>query len=302
MRRKRRRLKDNTACGDRVTPEQPPPRRLSLHNSGTAKGDEMKKELSSSKEKILTREDVINPDYDYWARMDKWDRSEAVYLIRGLQPPMKLVAKHSLFRAKWKEQLEKYQYHLRSGDIRKIELWRWSHLAILHRKILSGVLYPDELKGFDDTFGIFMRRFEEKGGDGVLPLEVVKWAKSKHLPLPRALVKKVKKYHPERADAPVEVNPAKGAVNLLSGKERTELGRLKIEKAKWDQSIRAAVEATLLCKGKKLSHKELEDKLFKYNLPDTTIDGIWVALRDKGLTQPAGRPSKKNPQNMPKPD
>lgn len=78
----------------------------------------------------------------------------------------------------------------------------------------------------------------------------------------------------------------------LDGKERRELGRLHREKEKWEVSIKAAVHATLFCQGKKVKRDELKDELYKFDLPDTTFERIWKALREKNLTNKGGRPRK----------
>jgi hypothetical protein len=81
---------------------------------------------------------------------------------------------------------------------------------------------------------------------------------------------------------------------MLDGKERQELGRLRQEKDKWNESIKAAVHAALLCQNGKIKRDELKDKLHKFHLPDTVIESIWKALREKGLTKKAGRPPASN--------
>ncbi len=78
------------------------------------------------------------------------------------------------------------------------------------------------------------------------------------------------------------------------GKERQKLGRLREEKKTWDRAIDAAVHAALSCQGKEIKRHELTDELHQFNLPDTTIERIWKALRDKGLTKKGGRPRKTN--------
>lgn len=79
----------------------------------------------------------------------------------------------------------------------------------------------------------------------------------------------------------------------LKTKERQELGRLRIEKEKWELAINAAVHAALFCNGKEITRNQLSSELHRFKLPDTTIELIWKALRDKGLTKGSGRPKKK---------
>jgi hypothetical protein len=85
---------------------------------------------------------------------------------------------------------------------------------------------------------------------------------------------------------------AQGQAPSLDVKERQELGRLRLEKEKWETSIKAAVQAALLCQGGKIKRDQLKDKLYEFDLPDTVIESIWKALREKGLTKGPGRPSK----------
>jgi len=82
----------------------------------------------------------------------------------------------------------------------------------------------------------------------------------------------------------------------LTGKERQELGSLRQEKEKWDASIKAAVHATLFFRdrGGKIIKDALKDELHRFGLPDTTVEKIRVALREKGLTHGPGRPKKES--------
>jgi len=75
----------------------------------------------------------------------------------------------------------------------------------------------------------------------------------------------------------------------LTGLENRELGRLRQERDKWENAIKAAVHVTHKISGK-IKRDELKDRVYQYNIPDTTIDIIWKALRDNGLTKGAGRP------------
>jgi len=81
----------------------------------------------------------------------------------------------------------------------------------------------------------------------------------------------------------------------LKGKEAQELGRLRIEKEKWDASIVAALNIGLYCAnlGHPITRAELADEVYKIDpkIPDTVIDKIWKAIpADK--RKDAGRPKK----------
>jgi hypothetical protein len=276
-----------------------------------------KKKASSSKEKILTREsdkfnehnvtkvdsfdhrdrDTFiqhfgNPDFESWAKMEFWNQEEALFLSLSVMPPD----------------------DLGSPKLRDI-------IALAHGGNFYG---PGDLEQFYNNWFTYLfseeidsrERLMSRAGSGIMvgganisdidPLRFVRWAERIHLDLPAKLVDAVKKYHPEEPENHVNSSTEKNndstaenkAEKPLSVEERRDYGRLKTEKSKWDKSIKAAVEAALMCKDKKIIRKELEDKLFKYRLPDTTLERIWVALREKGLTKEAGRPSKKNPRNI----
>ena len=78
----------------------------------------------------------------------------------------------------------------------------------------------------------------------------------------------------------------------LTGEERRALGNLRMQKEKWDASIRAAVHGALFCQNKRITRDALKDELFQFRIPDTSFEIIWKALRDKGLTHGGGRPKK----------
>jgi hypothetical protein len=78
----------------------------------------------------------------------------------------------------------------------------------------------------------------------------------------------------------------------LSAKESRELGTLRNEKEEWGKSIEAAVYATHLFKGEKITRDKLWEALTKFDLPETTLEIVWKALRKEGLTKKAGRPKK----------
>jgi hypothetical protein len=85
----------------------------------------------------------------------------------------------------------------------------------------------------------------------------------------------------------------------LSANDARELGRLKNEKRKWDDSISAAVKIGISCQklqleGHEITRANLTDEIFKLGykkLPDTTIDKIWKAIPES-YRKKAGRPSK----------
>jgi hypothetical protein len=82
----------------------------------------------------------------------------------------------------------------------------------------------------------------------------------------------------------------------MTAKQSREFGQLKLEKKKWDQSIKAAVEATLFCKDQKIpvTRNQLWDHLLKNKLgdiPDTTFEKIWKAIPQKYRSK-GGRPKK----------
>ena len=98
-------------------------------------------------------------------------------------------------------------------------------------------------------------------------------------------IEKFESKHPEISQTTLGANDAR------------ELGRLKREKIKWDDSIAAAVNIGFFCS--KLDHPikrdELKDKIYFNGYkdpPDTTIEKIWKAIPET-LKKKAGRPSKK---------
>ena len=80
----------------------------------------------------------------------------------------------------------------------------------------------------------------------------------------------------------------------LTGKEARELGQLRKEKLKWDDSIVAAVKAGLFCssQGRSITKKELDTELYQQKLGQihkTTFDRIWKAIPQE-LRSLGGRP------------
>ncbi len=87
--------------------------------------------------------------------------------------------------------------------------------------------------------------------------------------------------------------------NGLSSEDARELGRLRRERSKWDDSIKASLQIGLFCnevskESKKITRDMLTDKLFELGfneLPKTTIEKIWKAIPEK-YRKKAGRPPK----------
>lgn len=87
--------------------------------------------------------------------------------------------------------------------------------------------------------------------------------------------------------------------DTLTPKEAQELGRLRREKSKWDDSIKASLHIGLFCnelskQDKKITRDMLSQKLFDLkfkDLPNTTIEKIWKAIPEK-YRKKAGRPPK----------
>lgn len=126
--------------------------------------------------------------------------------------------------------------------------------------------------------------------------DVVEWSR---LPEGKALtfyVKDVLKFEKQKNLVVYDSDGIGDSEEPIDGKERQELGRLREEKKKWDKSIEAAVHATLFChgkeQGKEITRDKLKDELYQFNLPHTTFEKIWGALRDKNLTKGPGTPPK----------
>lgn len=81
----------------------------------------------------------------------------------------------------------------------------------------------------------------------------------------------------------------------LDAKEARELGLLRREKAKWESSIKVALQIGMHCINldHQITRDELTDAAYGIDaeLPDTTIDKIWQAIPDK-YKKGAGRPRK----------
>lgn len=80
----------------------------------------------------------------------------------------------------------------------------------------------------------------------------------------------------------------------LVAKDRRELGQLRNEKAKWDESIRATVHAVLFCttQEKPVTRKKLWGELEEKgcgSIADSTFQKIWKAIPDQ-YRHKGGRP------------
>ena len=92
--------------------------------------------------------------------------------------------------------------------------------------------------------------------------------------------------------------------NRLPKNDARELGRLRQEKSKWDNSIKAAVLIGIFCdqlstEGIKITKAKLQDEIHKIgfkDLPKTTIEKIWKALPEQHRKK-AGRPPKEKDSN-----
>ena len=86
----------------------------------------------------------------------------------------------------------------------------------------------------------------------------------------------------------------------LSSEDARELGRLRREKSKWDDSIKASVLIGIFCnkslkQGEKITRDMLAQKIFDLGLndmPNTTIDKIWKTIPER-YRKKADRPTKK---------
>jgi hypothetical protein len=86
----------------------------------------------------------------------------------------------------------------------------------------------------------------------------------------------------------------------ISKKEKKELGQLRNEKSKWDDSIKASFQIGIYCRelseqDKKITHSMLDQKIFDLgfkDLPDSTIELIWKGISEN-YRQKAGRPRKR---------
>ena len=115
-----------------------------------------------------------------------------------------------------------------------------------------------------------------------------------------AEVKKFEKKHRlgEYSDTPSTESSASPQASLLDlgPDEKRELGRLRMEKGKWDTSIKAAIAALSFCSQQRqqITKEQLQGYLIKQKLeiPETTFRMIWRELPEK-YRQKSGRPPKK---------
>ena len=79
----------------------------------------------------------------------------------------------------------------------------------------------------------------------------------------------------------------------LPAKEARELGQLRREKEKWDDSLKAALIAGIRLGqlGRKIKKADFTDSILSMDLPMSTIDKIWNSIPSEFKNQ-AGRPKK----------
>jgi hypothetical protein len=128
--------------------------------------------------------------------------------------------------------------------------------------------------------------------------DVICWALKAGIPIPDEFCKRV--FLGEVADANAKAAPAQTMelqeAETLSVKEKRELGRLRKEKGKWNESIEAAVEAGLhyakFPEGETLTKDAFADFIYEAGfktLPDSTVEKIRAALPDE-IKHKGGRP------------
>jgi hypothetical protein len=127
---------------------------------------------------------------------------------------------------------------------------------------------------------------------GLDPKSVIEWTEKNSIEIPYKLRIAMGLKSASWGSRTDHVNKKLEVDEPLTGLERQELGRLQQEKDKWETSIKAAVHAALFGKKGEIKRNDLIDELGKFHIPDTTIETIWKALRDAGLTKGAGRPKK----------
>ena len=88
----------------------------------------------------------------------------------------------------------------------------------------------------------------------------------------------------EQANGQSKTDPSV-KTEMLNGKDRQELGRLRAEKEKMDSTVKAAIEVgqfvqQKIDKGETIIRKEISDLVYKIDkkIPDTRIDLIWRSL------------------------
>ena len=199
------------------------------------------------------------PDYDDWAQMDYWTLSEAVQVLCGRNPSPFIddpdfIAERLVLK----------------DDPVFLEISRIHHLGI--RAIEAGKL--------------------RKSTGHIYPVSFVKWAMTKKIPVPDRLVEGVRMYHKNEFEEKIIPKADVANEDPITGQEHRELGRLRQQKDKWERAIKAAVHATLFSIDRKVTREELSNELYKFELPDTTLEIIWKGLREERMTKGPGRPKK----------
>lgn len=139
--------------------------------------------------------------------------------------------------------------------------------------------------------------------EGAVPLkEIIEWALSAGFQVPddfserllsSGLKKKAKASDSPKSESSIH---KQNIQEKISGSEKQELQRLKVERDKWNDSIEAAVKAGSYCarlaEGAVITRADFTDFLFQAGhkaLPTTTIDKIWKALPSE-IKSKGGRP------------
>ncbi len=166
----------------------------------------------------------------------------------------------------------------------------------------------NEIAYTDNSYGDFRVEHEGEWGysfqnaSGALK-EIILWAHKVGIPIPDDFYSRV--CVPEDSEKPEAEIDAVGADadadaddadDELSGNAKRDFERLKVERDKWNASIKAAVTAGLIAakipEGNKTTRKEMSEKLRKAGhkgLEDTTFDKIWKALPAE-VRSSGGRP------------
>lgn len=96
-------------------------------------------------------------------------------------------------------------------------------------------------------------------------------------------------------------NTAPENLDPMNGQEKRELGQLRIEKKKWNDSIQAAVQIGMWVEAQKgkLKREEVKDKLYEIDrdIPNTTFEKIWKAIPAE-YRHSGGRPKKTKEDDM----
>jgi hypothetical protein len=201
-------------------------------------------------------------DYDNWGQMDYWSMSEAVQLVCDQKPD---------------PDIDNYQF-TDEDYFRKTKNPVRREMARIYDLVLRGYII--------NTIE------HETSSDRLYPASFIKWAINKNIPVPDKLLRAVRTYHKDEFKK--EIIPKADAVieQPITGQERQELGILRQQKDKWERAVKAAVHATLFSTDKKVTRDELSHELYKFELPDTTLELIWKNLRENGMTKGPGRPKK----------